>query len=215
MLDQGRDTLDVKLIRGTLLLLMRVLFRIEHSGMEGIPKSGPLLLIVNHVTYIDPFWVAVRVYRTLRFMAWDRIFAIPIAGSVFRWLGAFPVSLDNPESGAFKTALRVLERGEALMIFPEGGRSPDGRLMRFKAGAARLALRTKATVVPVAVHGGSAVWRRGMWFPRPGKVRVEYLAPITPESFDATPQALTARFRSAIEERLDLARLPVAKEGAR
>ncbi len=206
MLDQGRDTFHVTLLRGTLLLLMRVLFRIEHTGMERIPKSGPLILVANHVTYFDPFWVAVRVYRALRFMAWDRIFAIPVAGRIFRWFGAFPVSLDNPESSAFKLALSVLRKGEALMIFPEGGRSPDGGLMHFKPGAARLALRTGAAILPVVVHGGAAVWNRRMWFPRPGKVRVEYLAPIMPGDCGATPPALTARLRSVIERRLQEAR---------
>ena len=143
-----------------MLFLMRLLFRIEHSGMEHVPTTGPVIFVANHVTYFDPFWIAVRVYRTLRFMAWDKIFSIPLAGSIFRWFGAFPVSLDNPESSAFKAALTVLRKGEALMIFPEGGRSPDGRLMHFKPGAARLALRTGAAVVPVVVHGGAGVWNR-------------------------------------------------------
>ncbi len=202
MLDQGRDKLHVRLLRGALLLFMRVLFRIEHTGMENIPGSGPLIIVANHVTYFDPFWVAVRVYRTLRFMAWDKIFGIPVAGRVFRWFGAFPVSLDNPESSAFKTALGVLQKGEALMIFPEGGRSPDGRLMHFKPGAARLALRTGAAILPVAVHGGAAVWNRHMWLPRPRKVLVEYLPPIPPGNADATPASLTAALRGTIERRL-------------
>ena len=173
MLDQGKETLVVRMLRGILLLLMKLLFRIEHRGWERIPKDGPLLFISNHVTYCDPFWIAVRVYRTLRFMAWDKIFSLPLAGRWFHWLGAFPVSLENPEFGAYKAALTVLKKGEALMIFPEGGRSPDGKLLPFKEGAARLALRSGAAIVPVVIIGGEKVWSPRMILPRPAKVRVE------------------------------------------
>jgi 1-acyl-sn-glycerol-3-phosphate acyltransferase len=202
MLDQGRNTIGVRILRATLLLLMRILFRIEHGGMQNVPRDGPLLIVANHVTYFDPFWIAVRIYRRLRFMAWDKIFGIPIAGPVFNWLGAFPVSLENPESGAYKSALGILQRGGALMIFPEGGRSPNGSLMRFKPGAARLAMRTGATVLPVAVRGGVKVWNRAMWLPRPAKVRVEYLKPIPPAEFPPTETELTERVRHVIAARL-------------
>ena len=125
MIDQGTETADVRLLRASLLFLMKALFRIEHLGLGNIPAEGPLIMVANHVTYFDPFWVATPVRRTVRFMAWDRIFGIPVAGRVFRWLGAFPVSLENPETGAYKTALRFLKQQQALLIFPEGGRSAD------------------------------------------------------------------------------------------
>jgi 1-acyl-sn-glycerol-3-phosphate acyltransferase len=201
MLNQGRETLIVRLLRGTLLLLMKVLFRIEHRGWEKIPANGPLLLISNHVTYCDPFWIAVRVYRTLRFMAWDKIFSFPGVGALFRWLGAFPVSLENPEFSAYKVALGVLKSGEALMIFPEGGRSPDGRLLPFKEGAARLALRSGATIVPVVVHGGENVWSPRMILPRPAKVRIEYLEPIRKEQFPSDAGELLQLVRKEILDR--------------
>jgi 1-acyl-sn-glycerol-3-phosphate acyltransferase len=202
MLDQGRNTLDVKLLRGSLLLLMRILFRIEHRGMENVPSQGPLLIVANHTTYCDPFWISVRIYRAVRFMAWDKIFSYPLAGRIFRWLGAFPVSLENPESSAFKASLRVLRKGEALMIFPEGGRSPDGNLLAFKEGAAHLALKLGATILPVVVHGGVRVWGPKMRFPMPRKVRVEYLPAISPEQFEDSISGLTQQVRSAIESRL-------------
>jgi 1-acyl-sn-glycerol-3-phosphate acyltransferase len=200
MIDAGNDTFGVRLLRGSLLCLMRILFRIEHCGMERIPMSGPLLIVANHGTYFDPFWIAVRVRRRLRFMAWDKIFKFPPAGRLFRWLGAFPVSLENPEYGAFKTALKILKDGEALMIFPEGGRSPDGALLPFKEGAARLALRTGATVLPVVIRGGDRVWGPKMLLPRPRKVKVEYLPPIHKEAFGSDDALLTAQMRGRILE---------------
>jgi 1-acyl-sn-glycerol-3-phosphate acyltransferase len=201
MLDQGKETPVVRMLRGTLLLVMKLLFRIEHRGWERIPPNGPLLFISNHVTYCDPFWIAVRVYRTLRFMAWDKIFSLPQTGRLFRWLGAFPVSLENPEFSAYKAALTVLRKGEALMIFPEGGRSPDGKLLPFKEGAARLALRSGATIVPVVIFGGEKVWSSRMILPRPAKIRVEYLEPISRDQFPPDAASLIEKVRQQILER--------------
>lgn len=198
MLDQGKNTIFVRVLRATFLFVMRVLFRIEHHGWERIPQEGPVLLVSNHVTYFDPPWISVRVYRTLRYMAWDKLFRIPLVGRILRWFGAFPVSLENPESSAYKAALRILQKGEALMIFPEGGRSSDGNLMPFKVGAARLALRTGATIVPVAVQGGEKVWSSQMRLPRPAKVRVDYLNPITKEQFPENAAELIQQVRNAI-----------------
>jgi 1-acyl-sn-glycerol-3-phosphate acyltransferase len=202
MIDQSRNTLDVKILRAGLLLLMRVLFRIEHRGLENVPGAGPLLIVANHNTYFDPFWIAVCLRRVTRFMAWDKIFKIPIAGGIFRWLGAFPVSLEKAESRAFKDALEILHRGEALMIFPEGGRSPDGNLQAFKEGAAHLALKLGVTILPVVVHGGERVWGPGMALPLPRKVWVEYLAPIDPGHFETSVPALTQQIRTLIQSRL-------------
>jgi 1-acyl-sn-glycerol-3-phosphate acyltransferase len=203
MIDAGKNTFGIRLLRGTLLLLMRVLFRIKHSGMERIPGTGALLIVANHVTYFDPVWIGVRCYRTIHFMAWDRLFGFPPAGWLLRAFGAFPVSLENPEYGAYKTALRVLQDGKALVIFPEGGRSPDGRLKPFKEGAAHLALKTGASILPVVIHGGERIWNRKMRFPRPGKVWVEFLDPIPQDHFAGTADELTVQVRRAMEERLN------------
>jgi 1-acyl-sn-glycerol-3-phosphate acyltransferase len=86
MIDTGKDTWFVRLLRAAFYIAMRIFFRIEHRGWERIPANGPLLIIANHVTYFDPFWIGVRVYRTLRFMAWDKIFRFPLSGRLFRWL---------------------------------------------------------------------------------------------------------------------------------
>jgi 1-acyl-sn-glycerol-3-phosphate acyltransferase len=198
MIDTGNNSWFVRFLRGAFYFVMRIFFRIEHRGWERIPARGPLLIIANHVTYFDPFWIGVRIYRTLRFMAWDKIFQFPLGGLLFRWLGAFPVNLENPESSSYKTALKALQNGEAVMIFPEGGRSPDGRLMPFKEGAARLALRTGAAIVPVVVHGGEKVWSPQMLLPRPGKVWIEYLDPIPREKLPSTPFDLMRQIREAM-----------------
>jgi len=200
MIDEGKNTIGIRVLRATFLLLMRLLFRIEHHGYERMPSNGPLLIISNHVTYFDPFWIGVRCYRTVRFMAWDKIFSFVPVGMLFRWFGAFPVSLTNPESGSYKEALKILQSGEALVIFPEGGRSSNGQLMPFKEGAARLALRTGATILPVVIQGGERVWSPRQLLPRPGKVRVNFLEPIPKECFAKTARELTMQVRNAIEK---------------
>lgn len=200
MIDEGKNTIGIKLLRGTFLGLMRLLFRIEHHGFERIPSNGPLLIISNHVTYFDPLWIGVRCYRAIRFMAWDKLFSFAPAGMLFRWFGAFPISLTNPESGAYKEALKILRSGEALVIFPEGGRSSDGQLTPFKEGAAHLALRTGTTILPVVIQGGERVWSPHMRLPRPGKVRVTFLEPIPKERFAKTARELTMQVRAVMEK---------------
>jgi 1-acyl-sn-glycerol-3-phosphate acyltransferase len=202
MLDAGKNSFGVRLLRVTMLTIMRILFRIEHNGIEGLPPEGPLLIVSNHVTYFDPFWIGVACYRRIRFMAWDKIFSFAPAGMLFRWLGAFPVNLTKPESGAYKTALRILKEGEALVILPEGGRSGDGSLMNFKNGAANLAMKSGASIVPVAIAGGEKVWSRNMRFPKPAKVRVFFLPPIVPDSFPENPALLMDQIRSMIDKKL-------------
>jgi len=198
MLDIGKKSYFLRSLRGTIYLVMRILFRIEHRGWERIPMNGPLLIAANHVTYFDPFWIGVRIYRTLRFMAWDKLFQFPLSGCLFRWLGAFPVNLENPGYASYKTALKVLRDGECVMIFPEGGRSPDGRLMPFKEGVAHLAFRAGAAVMPVVVRGGAKVWSSKMLFPRPAKVIVEYLNPIPREKFPPTAAELMQNIRNTM-----------------
>jgi 1-acyl-sn-glycerol-3-phosphate acyltransferase len=202
MIDQGKKTWDVRVLRGFLRTLMRLLFRIEHRGMEHIPAEGPLIVVANHTTYLDPFLVSVRVYRALRFMAWDKIFIFSWSRRLFTWLGAFPVSLENPEASAYKNSVKILRNGEALMIFPEGGRSPDGRLMPFKEGAGRLAIKLGVPILPVVIHGAIKVWGPGMIIPLPRKITVEFLPLLKPDQFEPTPRELMDRLSSTIAARL-------------
>jgi 1-acyl-sn-glycerol-3-phosphate acyltransferase len=178
---------------------MKVLFRVEHIGLENIPRKGALIVVANHVTYLDPFWIALPLNRTVRYMAMAPLFRYALMDRVLRWFGAFPVSLHSPDSNAYRTALSILTRGEALMIFPEGGRSPEGKLTPFKGGAASLALRTGATIQPAVVLGGSRVWCPSMRLPRPRKVRVRFLEPILQAAFERTPEDLTRQIRRVIQ----------------
>src|SRR5262249_54388481 len=140
------------------------------------PVSGPLLITPNHQTFADPPLVSIPVQRPIYYMAWKRLFAIPMLGWWIRRLRAFPVDIDGSDPVATRHAVRLLRAGHALMIFPEGGRTLTGALGRFKPGAFRLAVSVSVPVLPVTIAGGHAAWPPGRALPRPGRITITYHA---------------------------------------
>ena len=171
--------LDV--FRPTVLGLCRLYFGLELRGTEHIPAAGALLITPNHQTYADPPLVTIPIRRPVYYMAWDRLFTIPGLGWLIRRLRAFPVDLESSDSRAAREAVRLLQAGEAVMIFPEGGRSPDGSVSRFKPGAFRLAVSLGVPVLPVTIAGGHQCWPPGRAVPRPGRVAITYHPALRPE----------------------------------
>jgi 1-acyl-sn-glycerol-3-phosphate acyltransferase len=155
------------------------LFKIEFHGVENVPLEGACIITPNHVTYADPIWVTIPIYRRVHFMAWDKPFQIPVLGQVMRMFGAFPVNLDvAADASAHRDAIELLRNGQVLAIFPEGGRTKTGKLMPFKMGAFRLAVAHSVPIVPVSVKGAREIWPVGQIFPRPGKLTITYHRPI-------------------------------------
>ena len=159
----------------------RAYFGLELRGIENIPRGGALVIAPNHQTYADPPLVTIPVRRPVHYMAWDRLFTVPGLGWWIRRLRAFPVRLDERDMRATREAIKLLQAGEVVMIFPEGGRSTDGRVQPFKLGAFRLAVAVKAPVLPVAISGGTASWPPGQTLPRPGRISITYHAPVVPD----------------------------------
>lgn len=154
--------------------LCRAYFGLRLVGVEHIPPEGPVLITPNHQTYADPPLVTIPVRRPVFYMAWNRLFRVPVFGRFIRLLRAFPVEIDASDTRATREAVRLLQAGEALMIFPEGGRSLDGRIGRFKPGAFRLAASVGAPVLPVTIAGGHEAWPPGRALPRPGRITITY-----------------------------------------
>lgn len=196
------------LCRPVLALVARLLFRIRFQGVEHVPPSGPVLITPNHVSFMDPVLVTLPLHRVLHYMTLERFFRVPVLGPLIRWSRAFPVRDDEADRRAARTAIRLLQAGEALVIFPEGGRSPDGRVQPFHPGAFRIALRTDAPVVPVTIAGGFETWSAHRRLPRPGRITITYHAPLTrkdlPPAADpkAQPELLAELVRRRIEETL-------------
>ncbi|PSR27452.1 MAG: 1-acyl-sn-glycerol-3-phosphate acyltransferase [Sulfobacillus thermosulfidooxidans] len=128
-------------------------FRIEVKGVENVPRKGPLLILVNHITLLDPPMAAILMPRPVYFMAKVELFRYPIFGWLIQHLHAFPVRRGHPDRQAIRTSLRILEQEKALMIFPEGHRSETGALQEARAGAVYLAQKTGAPCIPIGISG--------------------------------------------------------------
>lgn len=122
------------------------------EGQENVPKTGGVLITPNHICYADPPTVAMATPRHPYIMAWDKLFTIPVLGLLIRWLRAFPVKPGTPDRHALKQAEERLKQGEAVIVFPEGGVSPNGELMPLRAGVLMLAQRADVPIVPCMVR---------------------------------------------------------------
>ena len=169
----------LELCRPAIWLLARLYFGVRFRGVEHVPRRGAVLLVPNHVSYADPLLASIPIRRPIRYMAWAALFQGRWLGRLIRWAGAFPVRTEEMDRRAPREALRLLREGQAVLIFPEGGRSKDGRLQPFKPGAFRLALAAGAPVVPVTITGAFEAWPMTRRFPRPGRVTVTYHRPLT------------------------------------
>ncbi len=160
------------------VLLMRLYFRLEARGTEHVPSSGALLLVSNHSSVLDPPLVGGASPRQLSFLAKAELFDIPLFGRFIRAVNARPVRRDGSDARALKVALRALEEGKALLVFPEGTRGPEGTLREARPGAGMLAVLSGAAVVPVLITGSGAALPRGAAFPRPRKAVVRFGPPL-------------------------------------
>jgi 1-acyl-sn-glycerol-3-phosphate acyltransferase len=159
--------------------LMRLLFRLEVVNAGLVPATGPVLLVSNHVSVLDPPLVGGAAPRPLVFMAKEELFRIPLFGRLIRALNARPVRRDGSDMRALKAALAVLAEGHAILVFPEGTRGEEGGTLREgKPGVGMLAVLSGAPVVPVFVSGSGAALPRGRALPRPTKVRVSFGPPL-------------------------------------
>ena len=163
-------------------VFLRAFFRLfnrwEVAGGERVPAEGGVLLIANHTSYADPPIVGTASPRPVNFMAKAELFRIPVLGWLIRRTHAFPVRRGTTDREALRRAIRLLREGRVLLIFPEGTRSPDGRVMEAEQGAAFIALSAGASVVPVAIDGADRVLPQHSPFMRPAKLRVAFGEPL-------------------------------------
>src|SRR5262245_29590120 len=210
--DVGTPLLDV--FRPAVWLGARTYFGIRFDGTRHIPPAGPLLIIPNHVTYADPVLVSIPVRRPVYYMAWNALFKVPGLAWLIRRHRAFPVEIESTDPRATREAMRLLQAGEAVMIFPEGGRSPDGRLQRFKPGAFRLACTLGVPVLPVTIAGGHEAWPPDRLLPRPGQLLITYhpvMQPPVSEDVKRAARALAPEVLEVVASALPLHQRPRAE----
>lgn len=156
--------------------VVRVLYRLEVSGLENVPPTGGFVLAANHVSNFDPWPLGIPLYpqRMLRFMAKSELYN-PVLGPLLRAAGAFPVRRSEADVEAMATAVELARRGEVVAMFPEGTRRTKGLRKRYEArprsGAARIALDAGVPLVPAAISGTDRLLRLG-------KLRVAYGPPV-------------------------------------
>jgi 1-acyl-sn-glycerol-3-phosphate acyltransferase len=143
-------------------------------------------------------------------MAWDALFQVPGLAWLIRRLRAFPVQIESADPRSTREAVRLLQAGSAVMIFPEAGRTPDGRLQRFRPGAFRLACALKVPVLPVTILGGHDSWPPGRILPRPGRLSIIYHPVVSPPD-EPDPRA-AARILAQQVRDVIAARLPATEQ---
>lgn len=179
-------------IRFVFRCTFKVLFRAEIVGAENVPAEGAVILCSNHTSNLDPPFVGSYLERQIHFMAKEELFRIPGLGWVISRLGAFPVKRGGVSKESIKLALTHLREGHMLAIFPEGSRRNTSGMG--KKGAASLALRSGAAVVPARIEGGYKLFRR---------TTVTYGKPVDLSEFDGgsseQQEAATEKIMGAIK----------------
>jgi glycerol-3-phosphate dehydrogenase (NAD(P)+) len=190
--ERGVNPVVYWLARAILQPIFHLYFRLSRIGREHIPQTGPVILASNHRSFLDPFVIGTCARRPIYYVAKRELFQFhPLLSWLLSSLGAFPVHRGVGDGEMIATAKAILERGDAVLMFPEGTRTRPGALGRPKRGVGRLALESGAPVVPVATFGTEDV-RKG-WRIRPRKVRIRIGRALTfPRVEQASPQLAAA-----------------------
>jgi 1-acyl-sn-glycerol-3-phosphate acyltransferase len=165
------------LTRVVCTIIFKTFFRFSVRGRENL-KQGPTILVANHMSYMDPPVVGLAVPWPIHYMAKEELFEIPVLGGLIKRLNAFPVKRGSADRQVLKTTLGLLKRGQTVLIFPEGTRSRDGGLAEGMPGAAFMAYKAGARIVPTAIIGTDKVMVKGKKFPRFPKIQVRFGRPI-------------------------------------
>lgn len=188
--------------------MLQVYFRGRIHGAEQVPQFGPLLVVSNHASHFDPPIVSCCVGRPVAFMAKEELFKIPILKQGIRLYGAYPVNRNAADRSAIRSALQYLENGWATGVFLEGTRTQDGRITEPKLGAALIAAKAKAPLLPVSLWGTEKILVKGSAIPHSVPVTVRIGEVIDPPSSTNRDEleAVTQKCAAAINTLLDLGR---------
>jgi 1-acyl-sn-glycerol-3-phosphate acyltransferase len=200
-----RDRTMYTIVETILRPIFMFVYRVRITGREHVPETGPCVLAANHVSVLDGFFLGIAVTRQVRFMAKMELHRVPIVKQILEGAGAFPVERGADAGRAVAAAVKLLEQGAVVGVFPEGTSLPDKK-RGYKRGAARLALATGAPLVPVALIGTHLTLEPGTHRIRLPRVRIVIGEPLRVEREEPTERAateLTARLQKAIESLRD------------
>lgn len=182
-------------------LVAIVLFRYRGFGRNRIPKQGPVVICANHQSFFDPVIVGLTFNRRLNYLARQSLFRF----APFRWLieflDAIPLDREGLGMAGLKECLKRLERGEMVLLFPEGTRTRDGNVAALKPGFVALARRYHVSLLPVGVDGAFQAWPRTAWYPRLVAVHVYIGEPLrATEMAELDDAQLVAELQRRIRE---------------
>ena len=202
-----KPSLTYRLVSGLLVFpLFRFLFRGSTQGLEHVPMEGPLVVASNHGSHLDPPLLGHALGRPVAFMAKAELFAIPLLGAVIRACGAYPVRRGASDREAIRTATAKLEEGWASGVFLDGTRQANGRVNNPLPGAALLAARSGAPLLPVAIVNSHRALGSGRIWPRLVPLQLRVGAPIPPPASRRRPDldVTTALLKERINDLLEL-----------
>ncbi|MCA9245307.1 MAG: 1-acyl-sn-glycerol-3-phosphate acyltransferase [Phycisphaerales bacterium] len=179
------------------------MFRTRLFGMENVPKTGPVLLVCNHQSYLDPVLVTHALPREGHYMARDTLFRGGPFDRLIRYLNAYPVRRGEADLTAMKETLRRLKNDALVTVFPEATRTLDGSIAPMRPGVVLLAKKAKAPIVPTLILGAFEAWPRQAKLPHPKPILIAYDPPILPEQMRETPDDETI---ATVRDRLEALR---------
>jgi 1-acyl-sn-glycerol-3-phosphate acyltransferase len=177
-------------------------FSLRTAGRRHIPCTGPALLIANHQSFVDPVLVGLATRRHLSFLARQTLFRRPALAWLLRHLSAVPIDHEGVGKEGIKAILEQLRAGRAVVVFPEGTRSRDGKLQPLRPGVQLLIKRTEAPIVPVGIAGAYDAWPRTQHLPTPAPLFLPAeggIAVVVGKPLDAGPLAQLPRDRCLAE----------------
>jgi 1-acyl-sn-glycerol-3-phosphate acyltransferase len=178
--------------------------RVRAEGLENIPP-GACVFAANHTSNADPLALVPAIPRRISILVKKELFRVPILGTAMKLVDFIPVDRTDREAAAASVdrAVSYLERGLSFLVYPEGTRSPDGRLGAFKKGAFILAIRARVPVVPIAIAGAEKVMRKGSPALYPGEILVRFLPAVDSSGYSLEEKdRLLERVRAAIASAL-------------
>lgn len=170
-----------RIVRIAFRAIAAPLFRFGVDGRERVPQRGPGVIVARHRSWLDPACVGGACPRPVRFLIMERVWRLRWAHWFFRRMRTVPVDPGGAASiTALRTALRLLEAGELVAVFPEGQVVAEAARGPVRRGAALLAVRGAAPVIPVSIRGSARAWPHGRRWPGPARVRVRIGKPLIP-----------------------------------
>ena len=197
-----------RLLKSFLIPLLMLLFRPKVTGLRNVPTNGAVIIASNHLSFSDSIFMPLVVQRNVTFLAKSEYFTSPgLAGFIkkltFIALGQVPIDRAGGKrsEAALLTGLRLLKEGHCIGIYPEGTRSPDGRLYKGRTGIARLAIESGAPIIPVAMFNTAEIQPTGQVVPKVRRVEMVFGEPIYLDG-DSTDQVLLRTLTNQLMEKI-------------